>query len=240
MTIKQYSQILNDASSKNGNSLYIADIYVIAGPCVCVDEILTYSLICRFFHKSYKCKGFFFRLKPLPVYLHCGLSCASQADPSIEILTHNEHMRGIWVMYVCPCAFLVCLFVKKLWDRKYNSICLFCYAHNVYAFLSMLDKKMFHHICHTYIFQQNVYLRGSSNCRRFYKIYGKFCIHITQICHEQIFHGVCMHRVDREDITIIILDTKLVSDFDLHACCFFIAGNRPVLMLLRRANKSIS
>ena len=35
-------------------------------------------------------------------------------------------------------------------------------------------------------------------------------------------------RVDREDITIIILDTKLVPDFVLHACCFFIAGNRPV------------
>ena len=32
------------------------------------------------------------------------------------------------------------------------------------------------------------------------------------------------HRVDREDITIIILDTKLVPDFVLHACCFFIAG----------------
>ena len=42
------------------------------------------------------------------------------------------------------------------------------------------------------------------------------------------------HRVDREDITIIILDTKLVPDFVLHACCFFIAGNRPVLMLLWR------
>ena len=48
------------------------------------------------------------------------------------------------------------------------------------------------------------------------------------------------HRVEREDITIIILDTKLVPDFVLHACCFFIAGNRPVLMLLRSANKSIS
>ena len=51
----------------------------------------------------------------------------------------------------------------------------------------------------------------------------------------------CTHRVDRDDITIIIiLDTELVPDFVLHACCFFIAGNRPVLMLLRRANKSIS
>ena len=37
------------------------------------------------------------------------------------------------------------------------------------------------------------------------------------------------HRVDREDSTIIILDTKLVPDFVLHACCFFIAGRRPVL-----------
>ena len=36
------------------------------------------------------------------------------------------------------------------------------------------------------------------------------------------------HRVDREDIATIILDTKLVPDFVLHACCFFIAGNRPV------------
>ena len=47
-------------------------------------------------------------------------------------------------------------------------------------------------------------------------------------------------RQYREDITIIILDTKLVPDFVLHACCFFIAGNRPVLMLLRSANSSIS
>ena len=38
----------------------------------------------------------------------------------------------------------------------------------------------------------------------------------------------CGHRVDREDITIIILDIKLVPDFVLHACCFFIVGNRPV------------
>ena len=38
-----------------------------------------------------------------------------------------------------------------------------------------------------------------------------------------------IHRVDREDITIIIWDTKLVPDFVLHACYFFIAGNRPVL-----------
>ena len=52
--------------------------------------------------------------------------------------------------------------------------------------------------------------------------------------------GVQYHRVDREDITIIILDTKLVPDFILHACCFFIAGNRPVLKLLRRANRSFS
>ena len=44
----------------------------------------------------------------------------------------------------------------------------------------------------------------------------------------------------REYGTIIILDTKLVSDFVLHACCFFIAGNCHVLMLLRRANKSIT
>ena len=48
------------------------------------------------------------------------------------------------------------------------------------------------------------------------------------------------HRVDREDITIIILDTKLVPDFVQHTFCFFIAGNRPVVMLLRSANKSIS
>ena len=48
------------------------------------------------------------------------------------------------------------------------------------------------------------------------------------------------HRVDREDITIIILDTKLVPDFVLHACCFFIAGNRPVLTLLRTARKSLT
>ena len=53
-------------------------------------------------------------------------------------------------------------------------------------------------------------------------------------------HVGLMHRVDREDITIIILDTKLVPDFVLHACCFFIAGNRPVLMLLRSVNKSFS
>ena len=51
--------------------------------------------------------------------------------------------------------------------------------------------------------------------------------------------GVREHRVDREDIPIIILDTKLVPDFVLHACCFFIAGNRPVPMLLPRASKSV-
>ena len=55
------------------------------------------------------------------------------------------------------------------------------------------------------------------------------------------FHVVTTtHRVNREDITIIILDIKLVPDFVLRACCFFIAGNRPALMLLRRAYKSIS
>ena len=43
---------------------------------------------------------------------------------------------------------------------------------------------------------------------------------------EKVFYN---HRVDREDSTIIILDTKLVPDFVLHACCFFIAGDRPVL-----------
>ena len=48
------------------------------------------------------------------------------------------------------------------------------------------------------------------------------------------------HRVDREDITIIILDTKLVPDFVLHACYFFIAGNRPVFMLPQRTNKSLT
>ena len=48
------------------------------------------------------------------------------------------------------------------------------------------------------------------------------------------------HRVDREDITIISLDTKLVPDFVLHACCFFIAGNRPVLIPLNRTNKRLS
>ena len=48
------------------------------------------------------------------------------------------------------------------------------------------------------------------------------------------------HRVDREDITIIIFDTKLVPDFVLHACCFFIAGHRPVLMQLNRTNKSLT
>ena len=48
------------------------------------------------------------------------------------------------------------------------------------------------------------------------------------------------HREDREDIPIIILDTKLVPDFVLHACYFFIAGNRPVLMPLNRTNKSLT
>ena len=35
--------------------------------------------------------------------------------------------------------------------------------------------------------------------------------------------------------TMIILDTKLGPDFVLHAYCFFIAGNRPVLKLPLRA-----
>ena len=52
--------------------------------------------------------------------------------------------------------------------------------------------------------------------------------------------GGIFHRVDREDITIIILDTKLVPDFVMHACCFFIAGNRPVQTLPRSASKSLT
>ena len=51
---------------------------------------------------------------------------------------------------------------------------------------------------------------------------------------------VLVHRVDREDITILILDTRLVPDFVLHACYFLIAGNRPFLMLPQRANKSLT
>ena len=45
------------------------------------------------------------------------------------------------------------------------------------------------------------------------------------------------HRVD---ITIIILDTELVSDFVLHGYCFSITVNGPVLMLPHRANKSLT
>ena len=48
------------------------------------------------------------------------------------------------------------------------------------------------------------------------------------------------HRVNREDSTIIILDTTLVPDFVLHASYFFIAVNRPVLMLPHSTNKSLS
>ena len=51
---------------------------------------------------------------------------------------------------------------------------------------------------------------------------------------------VFWHRVDREDITIIILDTKSVPDFVLHACYFFIAGNRPVLSPPLSASKSLT
>ena len=53
---------------------------------------------------------------------------------------------------------------------------------------------------------------------------------------EKVFYN---HRGDREDNTIIILDTKLVPDFVLHACCFFIAGNRQVLKSLLIASKSL-
>ena len=48
------------------------------------------------------------------------------------------------------------------------------------------------------------------------------------------------HRVNREDSPIIILDTKLVADFVLHACCFFIEVNRYVLKSTIRANKSLT
>ena len=51
---------------------------------------------------------------------------------------------------------------------------------------------------------------------------------------------VSNHRVNREDSPIVILDTTLVPDFVLHACYFFIAGNRPVLMLPHSTNKSLS
>ena len=51
--------------------------------------------------------------------------------------------------------------------------------------------------------------------------------------------GVQYHRVDREGITIIILDTKLVPDFVLHVCCFFIAGNRSVKTVPRSASKGL-
>ena len=48
------------------------------------------------------------------------------------------------------------------------------------------------------------------------------------------------HRVNREDSPIIILDTMLVPDVVLHACYFFIAGNRPVLKLPHSTSKSLS
>ena len=54
----------------------------------------------------------------------------------------------------------------------------------------------------------------------------------------QNYKGTVHHIVDREDIIIIILDTKLVPDFVLHACCFFIAGNRPVLMRITHENRA--
>ena len=49
-----------------------------------------------------------------------------------------------------------------------------------------------------------------------------------------------IHRVDREDIPIIILDPKLGPDFVLHACRFFTAGNRPVLTPPSSASKSLT
>ena len=57
--------------------------------------------------------------------------------------------------------------------------------------------------------------------------------------YKGIFEGI-LHRVDREDSTIIILDTKLVADFVLHACCFVIAGNRHVLKSPPWASKSLT
>ena len=48
-----------------------------------------------------------------------------------------------------------------------------------------------------------------------------------------------LHRVDREDSPIIILDTKLVPDFVMHACYFFVAGNRPVLKLAHSTSKRL-
>ena len=62
------------------------------------------------------------------------------------------------------------------------------------------------------------------------------------VCTKFKLHGFCVtnHRVDRKDITIIILDTKLVPDFILHACCFFTPGNRHDLKQPPRASKSLA
>ena len=48
------------------------------------------------------------------------------------------------------------------------------------------------------------------------------------------------HRVVRVDVTIIVLHTKLMPEFVLHACCFFIAGYRPVSKLPLRASKNLT
>ena len=47
-------------------------------------------------------------------------------------------------------------------------------------------------------------------------------------------------RVNRVDITITILDTKLVPDFVLHAYCFSIAVNRPVQIPLPTTNNILT
>ena len=65
-------------------------------------------------------------------------------------------------------------------------------------------------------------------------------IHQIQGVFFLTFRSPFISQSRREDITIIILDTKLVPDFVLYACYFFIAGIRPVLTLPQRTNKSLT
>ena len=65
-------------------------------------------------------------------------------------------------------------------------------------------------------------------------------IYLTKIQQIWGLKHIFNDRVDREDIAIIIMDTKLVPDFVLDAWCFFIAGNHPVLTPTRSASKSLT
>ena len=109
------------------------------------------------------------------------------------------------------------LIVARRVNRARNRDILFCFVaidkdfEQVFRLLG--DGFAYKYKCHTFYFLQSISFPSS------------------------LYH---QHRVNREDSPIIILDTTLVPDFVLHACYFFVTGNRSVLKLPHSTNKSLS